>query len=1441
MRPVPDYISLYPQSAEVAPFAGAMRPLCDRKEVSLTDESQALVKFYLFSSTHLASHYTGLITDDFTSEFDPFSPMFGEKFAPAYLPVSLKDWTGNETSRVYSDQFGAYNGLSYSTWEVDPPNPTGYGPTMMVTCMNDAGAGTSSPWWDPAAVTAGTTSKASDPFFQQGYSQFCYELPFMPSQTGYFDTPVVPTSAFSEGFNHPDCDLADTTPAIKEVDGDGVGPWVSATGARTLSITALGDLQVDNYAYSGPNVTLPPYNQQKIQRHYGFGTAPGTAGKVELVANDGTRITLGTSAAGAWSDTSITATIPALTTAQTTSFACPITQQAQYGGSAAQCGQLVITAANGKQSVDTVTVTIGGKAPKRVPADYPTIQKAIDLSSPGDLVIVAPGIYNELVLMWKPVRLQGVGAASSIIDANAQPAGKLLSSWRVQLNCLMGLTIDGRPRAANDNSCATGWNFASGGPNTGATGRNFKSMIVDRLPFEAALGWDASLNGNLAEQLIEPSLMGAYEGAGITVLAKGVRFPNGTTLADAFGQTTGAAFPDGSTLLTSTNGTGLSSSGTLSTGDNNSICRTSGTVATNPFPSNFVCNPSSIDGLGIHDSSQGGGGIFVHAYAHYLQVANNRVSNNQGTMGGGMTIGLGEHADVQLAGAAVAPLNSPGSCSTQTSPTNLGLPFCYNLDVNVHNNDVTNNSSMGDELFSSTPAGAGGANFMSGADYYKFTGNFVCGNMSTGDGGGFAHVGFSNNGRIEHNTIVFNQSTNPTITTNGGGLLIMGAPDTDPTTCGLTTDVDCVPPPGSITPSDGAGRQIMVNANLVLGNSADAGSGGGVRLQHVNGTDVVNIPNPRTNSCGSNFTGTSCWNSVNLTNNIIVNNVAGWDGGGMSLQDTLLANIVNNTIAANDTTASAGDLFTSLFAPLASAPATTCFTGTGSTGSASCPQPAGLVSVHNSLVLQANVGLRSAARTDTAAARHGRNLLRPIRYRCCSTTRSGRTAPFYISPRRSARARRTSSKWFRSWRSRHRHRRRRARQTPVSASGPRTNYWEIGVRGDTSPTNHSGGSLAPAYSLMSSTTGYAATNRSATLDAAVFTSQYCNGSRSPPEAGLGGLWQVPPGTNETNALPTPVFSLAPAATVDEGNNWINMKWGPLTLTNPVGGASLGDFHPAASSPVIDAGVSTAQSGFTPPSTDYYGTTRSVPYDIGAVEGTGGGGGCSVTVSPTSVPFGSQADFTTSSAHSVTVHNGCTTSVSGGAFTPTAPFSRATLLQGGAGTCGGTLAAGASCTVNVVFSPTTVGTVNGTLTVAYTATTVAGSPVALSGTGTANGLLSFTSATNGTLGNVPILGTRSLTFTIPTPRAAVTSVVTVTNTGTGPLAITAESITLNAALFSITANTCSFTTALAPAATCTMSVRYATPATRPFFPNAGAASVTNNGATGPATPLVLLGQ
>ena len=51
------------------------------------------------------------------------------------------------------------------------------------------------------------------------------------------------------------------------------------------------------------------------------------------------------------------------------------------------------------------------------------------------------------------------------------------------------------------------------------------------------------------------------------------------------------------------------------------------------------------------------------------------------------------------------------------------------------------------------------------------------------------------------------------------------------------------------------------------------------------------------------------WYNINLTNNMIVNNVTQFAGGGISLSDAAKANIINNTIANNDSAATNQDTF----------------------------------------------------------------------------------------------------------------------------------------------------------------------------------------------------------------------------------------------------------------------------------------------------------------------------------------------------------------------------------------------------------------------------------------------------------------------------------------------------------------------------------------------------
>jgi hypothetical protein len=99
-----------------------------------------------------------------------------------------------------------------------------------------------------------------------------------------------------------------------------------------------------------------------------------------------------------------------------------------------------------------------------------------------------------------------------------------------------------------------------------------------------------------------------------------------------------------------------------------------------------------------------------------------------------------------------------------------------------------------------------------------------------------------------------------------------------------------------------------------------------------------------------------------------------------------------------------------------------------------------------------------------------------------------------------------------------------------------------------------------------------------------------------------------------------VFSLTPSATVDEGNNWINVSWGPLALSddsvtggangNYGGGNLFANYGLAVGSQAIDfVPVSQANLPTATDSTlitDFYGNPRPDPanltlFDIGAIE------------------------------------------------------------------------------------------------------------------------------------------------------------------------------------------------------------------------------------------------
>jgi hypothetical protein len=284
--------------------------------------------------------------------------------------------------------------------------------------------------------------------------------------------------------------------------------------------------------------------------------------------------------------------------------------------------------------------------------------------------------------------------------------------------------------------------------------------------------------------------------------------------------------------------------------------------------------------------------------------------------------------------------------------------------------------------------------------------------------------------------------------------------------------------------------------------------------------------------------------------------------------------------------------------------------------------------------------------------------------------------------------------------------------------------------------------LNPSYSVMTSTGGYAGTGLTTSDPSLV--NQYCNGSRVVPE--------LPAVIN-----PPAVFNLQVAATADEGNNYVNLRYGPLYTVVPGTGAAFGDYHlTGTSSAAYNTGTVTGASNH-----DFDSQPRPMggAYDIGADE-------YAVptpimTVSPTVLGFGRVA-VGNSSTQSVTVANDPTATaplllaaptISGGNSAAAFTFTTGCPV-GGAG-----LTAGSSCTISVTFKPASNQPSPQTATLTVNASNAPAAAVALTGTGVVAATVSTTSLTFAGTRRGTTSGTQFVTVTNPAGNPAITSTIT----------------------------------------------------------------------------------
>jgi hypothetical protein len=394
------------------------RPLCDKHLIVLNNLQNANADFFMMTNfrtdpngSDAADARTGDIAEpgrivgqvfnDIYFERNQASPWYGEPRPIAGIPVGIyarvdtipnvnqpyspDNWRLMTT--VYTGPDGAYEALLPSTETFNCPIPQGPCPGMYLVKVDDPGTTTHpNAGYNPNLLTATTPAEV------------------WPGLTDQLDTPVDPISG--TGCEDP---AVPARPELLQVST----PVVPASGSRQITIQAdfIG-AQGTATGATGVRATL----------------SDDRNGQVQTLTRANGGIVSWTPGSGSTPDT-IVINVPPLAS----NLAANVAPNGTFRPGPKQ---LTITTANangGVSSVNAITVHVlgtNGSATGNVLTYNPTVvnvpappvngannhvlQNAIDAAAAGSLLVLGSGTYNENVLAWKPLKIQGLGPGGII-------------------------------------------------------------------------------------------------------------------------------------------------------------------------------------------------------------------------------------------------------------------------------------------------------------------------------------------------------------------------------------------------------------------------------------------------------------------------------------------------------------------------------------------------------------------------------------------------------------------------------------------------------------------------------------------------------------------------------------------------------------------------------------------------------------------------------------------------------------------------------------------------------------------------------------------------------------------------------------------------------------------------------------------------------------------